>query len=259
MSGNTKLVAENIKEGIMESGHECEIFEMRDISENFDFENCDLLGFMSPVYAWKEPTIFNKFLRNLPQLNGKFAFISATAGSDFGNYFFSVHKILEKKGIKTIAICAICAPSSFTVWNTDEYDYEFEEEEIQKAFTFGTNIFNEYNEIVVKGIKKIPEIKRENLKILLSLFGAHDFSLSFIMGKLHIDESLCTKCGICANSCAWNAILFEKGEIPKINMKKCGGCCACINLCPKEAIWNKKTVGKIKYHEPSYKGYKSIS
>ena len=255
-SGNTKLAAENIKEGILESGHECEITEMRDVNDKFNFDNCDLLGFMSPVYAWKEPTVFNKFLKNLPQLNGKYTFISATAHSDFGNMFYSINKILKRKEITTISSCAIYAPCSYTVYNTDKYEYDFKEEEIQKAFTYGSNLFNEYDEIVVKKTKKLPKFRKKFIKQFLSRLIGNDFALSFYVGTIKIDKNLCTKCGKCAENCAWNAITIEEGAFPKIDKGKCGGCCACINLCPNEALGNNKIKGKIKYHETSYKGYK---
>jgi flavodoxin/NAD-dependent dihydropyrimidine dehydrogenase PreA subunit len=254
-NGNTKLAAENIEEGVVESGHECEIFEIRDIDEKFDY-TCDLLGFMCPVYAYKEPTVFTRYLKKLPNLNGKYAFICATAHSDFGNVFLLVNNLLKKKGIKTIATCKVYCPSSYTVYNTDKLKYVFKETEIQKAFTFGTNLFTGYNEVVVNKSKEFPKFKSKFLKRFLASMISNDFSLSFYLGTIKVDEILCKKCGICAENCAWGAITKKEGEFPKLDKGKCGGCCACINLCPNEALGTKKLKDKIKYHEPSYKGYK---
>jgi len=47
-----------------------------------------------------------------------------------------------------------------------------------------------------------------------------------------IDSSLCVKCGLCKETCRFNAISEELEIIPM----RCEGCGACILVCPQEAI-----------------------
>ena len=47
-----------------------------------------------------------------------------------------------------------------------------------------------------------------------------------------IDSSLCVKCGICKETCRFDAISDEI----KIKPMKCEGCGACVLVCPQEAI-----------------------
>ena len=77
MAGNTKTAAESVQAGIIESGHECNLREMRDLTnENIAEEmfGYDIIGLMSPVYAWREPTVWRKFLINLPVFDHQFSF-----------------------------------------------------------------------------------------------------------------------------------------------------------------------------------------
>jgi uncharacterized protein (DUF362 family)/Pyruvate/2-oxoacid:ferredoxin oxidoreductase delta subunit len=49
-------------------------------------------------------------------------------------------------------------------------------------------------------------------------------------------ESRCVKCGDCAQNCASDAIVFEKGSYPKFLRKKCISCFCCAELCSESAI-----------------------
>ncbi len=259
-TGNTKLAAERIKHGIITSGHACDLVEMREITGDLTTDaimGYEMIGFMSPVFGWREPSVWRKFLARIPRLESQPAFIGVTAGGGFGNYFYRVEKQLATKGIYCIDLVAITAPSSYVPWNKHEEVYD--ERELVYAQEFGANLFLEYDRIVAKKKALPPSISINLRGAILGSFAGHDFTLRTPLGKITVDETRCIKCGICLANCAWGVIGMKVQEtFPQFNMKKCGGCCACINLCPKDALRTKNTQGKIRFHEPSYKGFKAI-
>jgi len=60
------------------------------------------------------------------------------------------------------------------------------------------------------------------------------------------DQSVCNKCGKCAEICKQNAIIFIEGKFPAFLPEKCIGCKACLVACPINAITvDRRSVGKI--------------
>ena len=51
-----------------------------------------------------------------------------------------------------------------------------------------------------------------------------------------LDKRKCKKCGICANTCPENAIVFVEGHYPLFVRDQCIGCKACMFACPFGAI-----------------------
>lgn len=62
----------------------------------------------------------------------------------------------------------------------------------------------------------------------------------------------CVSCGKCASVCPLNNIVLTDGK--PVWGADCTHCMACINSCAKKAIeYGKASVGKPRYHCPSYK------
>ncbi|MBL7077847.1 MAG: 4Fe-4S binding protein [Kiritimatiellae bacterium] len=68
------------------------------------------------------------------------------------------------------------------------------------------------------------------------------------MGEKHVDEELCTECGLCEEGCPYAAIHLDPS--PVFDMDKCRGCWACYNHCPEKAIYTKKLRGIGHYPHP---------
>jgi pyruvate formate lyase activating enzyme len=49
-------------------------------------------------------------------------------------------------------------------------------------------------------------------------------------------KALCTKCGKCAGVCPDEALIYEVGQLPRIERERCTGCGACSSACSYKAI-----------------------
>ncbi|MCK4410054.1 MAG: EFR1 family ferrodoxin, partial [Candidatus Eisenbacteria sp.] len=68
------------------------------------------------------------------------------------------------------------------------------------------------------------------------------------MGEKHVDEPLCTECGICEKGCPYGAIRLDPR--PVFDTDECYGCWSCYNHCPEKAIYTKKFRGVGHYPRP---------
>ena len=104
---NTQKYAENIAEGIRESGHECELIRFTKVDsdielvKNFKYE-ADLIGIGIPVYYFHPPYHIIDILEALPSLQGKRGFLFCTSGGNPGSTLNQVKMITDKKGLKII-------------------------------------------------------------------------------------------------------------------------------------------------------------
>ncbi|MCW3133229.1 MAG: ATP-binding protein [Methanophagales archaeon] len=57
-----------------------------------------------------------------------------------------------------------------------------------------------------------------------------------------MDKTLCTECGICEETCRFNAIALTEESGYAVNPARCEGCGACVFSCPQEAIMLKERV-----------------
>lgn len=78
----------------------------------------------------------------------------------------------------------------------------------------------------------ISSANKVALKIISIL--SRDYLMSEFTG-IKIDSDKCGLCGICLESCPFNAITFE-GEKLSVDKFKCKGCGTCVSVCPTNAI-----------------------
>ncbi len=57
-----------------------------------------------------------------------------------------------------------------------------------------------------------------------------------------MDKTLCTECGICEETCRFNAIALTEESGYAVNPARCEGCGACVFVCPQEALTLKERV-----------------
>ncbi len=62
-----------------------------------------------------------------------------------------------------------------------------------------------------------------------------------------MDKTLCSECGICEQTCRFNAIALTEASGYAVNPARCEGCGACVFTCPQEAVTLKERVSGYAY------------
>ena len=241
-TGNTKRAAKLVQLQLNSMGHDCEVLNW--IHEDFEsWDAADAFGFAAPVHSFREPTPFRNNLKSLPKSpNDRHipVFILSSCEGAVGNFYYRVAKILKKKGATIIGVKTFYAPSNVLMW----------EKSIERSIDHDPS----HDKAILYFAKQLPELIEKNEPLPIKrhfwsgLFAAltKDWGLrAMIRGKIKVDESLCIQCGLCAQNCIAQCIHLD--PYPKINMKECVACLGCINLCPKDALNAKNTIGKRRF------------
>ena len=100
-TGNTRTVAERIREGIAGVTGQCDLKDLADV-DTTALADYDLVGLGCPVFYYQEPFNVRDFIGSLPELTGRHWFVFCSHGSVIGNTFPSMTESLQKKGIVVI-------------------------------------------------------------------------------------------------------------------------------------------------------------
>ena len=235
-TGNTALIAEEIKKRLENSGHAAETIsiEEQEKLKKFDFTG-KILGFGFPVYKFTYPDIFERVfpIINKPEVAGGYFMFSTYARFD-ACAFNDFSENLDKSRFHRIARQSFKAPSCGISARKPVNDYEYEsvmffEDDIKEKL----DIF--VQEIVLnRDMGKSIKQKRGFLSKMKKRI-VRDIELTKYP-KLGIKPDRCTVCGLCVNNCPESNLVKEDGEIRVVDTSGCLHCLRCINHCPSNAI-----------------------
>jgi flavodoxin/ferredoxin len=252
-TGNTRKVADSIRDGIIEVTGSCDLVALADVDQGI-LADYDLVGLGCPVFYYQEPFNIRKFIEGLPELQGKQWFIFCSHGSVLGVTLLSMTERLEKKGIRVIGSHHTYADGSLpfyphptvTTGHPDSQD-------LKEARDFGRAIA-ECSRAVAGGdtdciTKPAPvteEWAPEEARMLTPEF------MSKVMPPLSINTETCIACGECQEGCPVQGIDIES-DPPRIQ-DPCIYCWYCAKICPSasiEADWT----GLVRMAPESYARY----
>ena len=222
-TGNSMRAARVIAASIGDT----EIVSMRTDPADYPATDCDMVGFVYPVYHWTMPAHAVEFVKNLDINSNAYVFVIAMPSFICGAACERLAGILSKKGIRihygnlvySVANYAIVyppvPPAAIRVPKTE-----------MKLKKIAKEILERKERAYPKASRFIKWRKKSFMEPYLKLqkYADHAFIVS----------EDCISCGICSKVCPCRNIRLENG-IP-VYQHHCANCMACVVCCPKRAI-----------------------
>ena len=227
----------------------------------------EIIGVVFPVHGiFRVPSIVERFVGKLDDVNSKYIFVVTTYGSMAGGVIKSFRKVVESCGGKLSAGFAVHMPMN-NITIPFMYSGTVGDKE-QKLFADCRGKVNFICEYV--SARNEGKFEATN-KLLISLFYPIDkiFARWRIESKynkltnsnlnkddlwplmdvsFHFDEK-CDGCGVCSRVCPVKNIKMVDNA-PSWQ-HHCERCFACLQWCPKVAIeFDKDSIGRKRYHHP---------
>ncbi len=242
-TGNCRFVAETIAKKTSDKA-----VSIQSAGSEIVLNDGENLGFVTPTYFWRLPSIVEDFLKNLKikgGVNSYFYFI-ATYGTTTGQSAHYYAKYLKKTGHKLNASFKIKMPDTWTVY----FDLS-DKEELEKQHR------DELPQIEAIVLRINHREEGDFINTDTPMIGAMGAKVAYNNARktkhLHVDTKACIGCSLCERNCPVSAIKMEEGH-PVWVKKRCTMCLQCLHKCPKFAIqYDDKTQNHGQYTHPSNK------
>ncbi len=245
-SGNTKLACQYLDRHIPDVS-----FEFKDATDinTPRLEAYDLVGFATFTDFSAPPYKFREFLEKIPPQEGTPAFVFNTYGSFSGKTLKKLAQMAQSKGFKVIAGYSLHTPESYPPLNALGVT-SADAPSVEELETFNNFIDHLASKIQTLQAGGQVEAASIQLDFLNRLVPALPRTTSRrLMKDKYVDTARCTKCGLCAEICPYDAIALDPH--PVFDEVRCYGCWACYNHCPERAIYTKRYKDVGHYSKPN--------
>lgn len=228
-TGNTKIAAKAIENELVLAGYFVTLFELRADQENIpDPNDFDIIGFGYPIHAFNAPKFFLKYIKKLPQVSHRKAFIFKTSGEPFGFNRLSswtlIH-ILKRKGFSVMMERHLLMPYNIMFRYQDALAKQMYLHTIDMAKVIANDIKN----------NRIRKIKFNLFYLpVMYLFRIQWFGARINSPLFYVKDDTCISCHLCESICPTSNITMKDG-IPSFG-KDCAMCMGCVIDCPVDAI-----------------------
>lgn len=242
-TGNSLAVARKIAAAL----GDCELVPIASLKDTpgVIVPGADRVGIICPVYFLGLPLMVEEFSGRLDLSRTRYAFGVVTfGGSGTAPALRQLDGLLKKHGHGLDA--------GFSVKMPGNYIFLYGSPAGKKQVELLASAENQINEM-------IPVIERSGPRNLpRSIFGGliHAVAYSWFVSHAHTEDRKfsvtdhCTSCGTCSKVCPAGNIVLVRGR--PVWQHRCEVCCACIHLCPVQAIQaGIRTPGRQRYRNPS--------
>ncbi len=237
-TGNTRKVAKAMAGGLREAGHAAWTVPLTGVKGAVprDVLQCDLLGVGTPCFASQAPTPVKKFLRALPPLDGRRAFVFATSGGAPGRVLYDLTSLLRGKGADVVG--------GFLTHGTTYHPAPClngrmpgrpNKVDLDSARRFAVAV----GEHVLAG--RTGPVAESRVDAFRPGWGFYDLvammskdpMVRLVLPAPRLDEAKCDRCGWCIFECPMGNILLQ--PYPVIG-RQCIRCYRCLTGCPQKAF-----------------------
>lgn len=227
-TGNTRRIADRMAEEIRARGHDAEVYLIRKEASMPEIGGYDVLIVGYPVHAFNAPESAMKFMKALPRSEGTPAYLLRTSGepSKLNDASgVSPRRILKHRGYDVKGEFVYVMP----------YNILFRHSDGMAARMWQAALLRipRDTEAILGGA---GEIRHVNFVRRAAAFAVRiEHPAMPVIGKtFHASKKKCIGCGACANLCPRGNIHMKNGR-PHFGMH-CVGCMACAFGCPEDAV-----------------------
>ena len=235
-TGNTKYVADHLKNALSKSVNPVDLISIEDIKtpiSSSQIENADIVGLCFPVYAFSAPAIIKQFISRLPQQTDKAMFHIKTAAGLRGltQYASSgISRTLKKKGY-TLSY-------DRTVTMGSNWFYCYDDRLVKQLALSAQQKVQKIAEDITKGVSRVQNSNFfQRLASGFVSYGEHHMGARQFGKSLRANDN-CDGCKLCQTNCPQENIQMEDGK--PVFGADCLWCMRCIYACPKQAIYSKQ-------------------
>ena len=231
-TGNTRLVADKLKEELLARGVEAETFAMVKGEPVPDLSAFDVLLVGFPVHAFNAPLPALKYLKKLPKRKRKApfkpAYLLRVSGEPLKlNEAAEIlpRRILKRRGWQVKGEYGYVMPYNIIFRHSDKMAAR-----MWRAVELGVP---KSAEEIVSGKGTVPKIGAWRRFVSFMLRIEHP-AMPVIGVSFRAKKKTCIGCGKCANVCPQKNIKMKNGK-PKFG-GSCAACMGCVLSCPTDAI-----------------------
>jgi flavodoxin/ferredoxin len=234
-TGNTRKVAEAMADTFRDLGHSARTISLAKATPE-DAITGDLLGVGSPCFTGQAPTPIKDFLRALPPLDHRRAFVFATSGGAPGKVLYDLTRPLRCKGMDVIGgtlirgECYYPAPCFI-----GRYPGRPNDEDLAQAQRFAIAVAEHVSD---GNSGPVTESRPDALKRGWGLYDFEGMLISdpvvrLVLPKPKLNQLKCDKCQWCVYECPTDNIILK--PYPSFG-GRCIRCYRCLAGCPKKAF-----------------------
>ncbi len=196
--------------------------------------------FVSPVYAWRFPRVFEKWMRKCRFMGNENAYFVMTCGDSIGAADIYMESVCDDINLEYMGTADVVMPENYLIM-FDPTPAEDDLEIISKAQKRTRELA-----LKISSGEAFDKVKASFVGYLESGIVNSCFYTFYIGAKKFYATDDCISCGKCVKNCMLNNITMKEGR-PEWG-KDCTHCMACICHCPTEAIeYGNKTKGRRRY------------
>lgn len=204
-----------------------EIVSMRADPTDYSAKDCEIVGFVYPVYHWTMPAPAVSFVEKLDINPNAYVFVVAMPSFVCGMACEKLAEILDRKGIRLQYGNIVNSVANYVIvyppFPSPKLRVPKTEKKLKKI---AEDIFDRKTRAYPRASKMI---KRKSERVMtpyleLQKYADNPFTIS----------KECISCGLCSRVCPCHNIVLEGGK-PSFQ-HHCANCMACVVSCPKRAI-----------------------